>query len=300
MARAYYCREDGLTPQGCGKASRFSCLFHGWTYDNEGMLKGIAKQSQFGELERSTRGLTELPCEERDGVIIGILTPGERLNVDEWLGFTPGKILKSLDLEKAHYVGERRLKGPNWKLCAEGANENYHLRTLHPYWKTVFVPDVYYAQQLGHHMLQAVCSPNIRELLNQPEDQWDTEVHISPGLFLFPSTTINKTYKNGAYGDFKGRFIISSRNLPGVAPDDSTYVLSVLSTVPLQTAEEIALGDKILDTLLDVNKEDVSVLRGIEAALSSGANQEVVFGRNELACQYIHRSLSKLLGRDEQ
>ena len=63
------CRHRGaqVVAHGCGSARRFTCPYHAWSYDTKGALVGVSGRSTFGDLDTDTRGLTELPCEERVG-----------------------------------------------------------------------------------------------------------------------------------------------------------------------------------------------------------------------------------------
>jgi nitrite reductase/ring-hydroxylating ferredoxin subunit len=63
------CRHRGaaLKDAGCGAARRFTCPYHGWSYDQQGRLVGIYGEESYGPLERDTHGLTALPTAERGG-----------------------------------------------------------------------------------------------------------------------------------------------------------------------------------------------------------------------------------------
>ena len=55
--------------EGCGHANKFTCPYHAWTFSTEGDLVAIYSNDQFGDLDKSEHGLTELPCLERAGLI---------------------------------------------------------------------------------------------------------------------------------------------------------------------------------------------------------------------------------------
>ena len=50
-----------------GEKEKFSCPFHGWTFNNKGSLVGYPKPDHFGEIDKSCYGLKELPCAEKHG-----------------------------------------------------------------------------------------------------------------------------------------------------------------------------------------------------------------------------------------
>ena len=50
-----------LTDEGRGNCDRFTCPYHGWTFDDHGALIGVAGRRKFGEVDAGSRGLTQLP-----------------------------------------------------------------------------------------------------------------------------------------------------------------------------------------------------------------------------------------------
>ena len=60
-----------VAAEGLGNCPHFRFVrpFHGWIYGVDGTLIGIADRAKFGDIDRSTRSLKQLPCEERHGMI---------------------------------------------------------------------------------------------------------------------------------------------------------------------------------------------------------------------------------------
>ena len=102
-----------------GHQSRFSCPYHAWTYSNKGELIGVYGEDSFGEVDRASMGLAELPCDERSGVIFACLTPGKPLDLDNWLGEFAEKLAHQ-NLEQWHLYTERFLSGAGWKATLDG------------------------------------------------------------------------------------------------------------------------------------------------------------------------------------
>ena len=65
------CRHRGtrLTEECRGESKHFMCPFHNWTYKNTGELVGIARERDFGKVDRATHGLIELPAVEAQGIL---------------------------------------------------------------------------------------------------------------------------------------------------------------------------------------------------------------------------------------
>jgi len=123
-------RGAPLTNKPCGKAARFTCPYHAWTFGNDGRLISVNSQDQFGEFDKSTRNLVELPCTEKAGLIFAILTPGLELDVDTFYEGMLSEIAR-YGYEDWHYVGSMEAKASNWKLAVEGFLETYHVPSLH-------------------------------------------------------------------------------------------------------------------------------------------------------------------------
>jgi phenylpropionate dioxygenase-like ring-hydroxylating dioxygenase large terminal subunit len=68
-------RGANVATEPCGNGRRFTCPYHGWTYDEAGRLVAIAAAGDFGDIDRSALGLKRLPAAERAGLIFGILDP---------------------------------------------------------------------------------------------------------------------------------------------------------------------------------------------------------------------------------
>ncbi|MBT3696380.1 MAG: Rieske (2Fe-2S) protein, partial [Gammaproteobacteria bacterium] len=82
------CRHRGarVEQQACGKANTFSCPYHSWTYDLDGNLRGLPKDANFGDIDKSELGLVELPSFERHGLIwVRPSTSATPVDIDAWL-----------------------------------------------------------------------------------------------------------------------------------------------------------------------------------------------------------------------
>ena len=70
-------RGSPVCEPGKGNARVFSCPYHAWVYDHQGRLTGRYGEATFGEVDEEARGLIELACAERCGVIWVMLTAAE-------------------------------------------------------------------------------------------------------------------------------------------------------------------------------------------------------------------------------
>ena len=69
-----------------GTKSKFSCPFHGWTFDNNGDLVGYPKSEHFGEIDKDCYGLKELPSLEKHGFLWVHPNADGEINLNDLLG----------------------------------------------------------------------------------------------------------------------------------------------------------------------------------------------------------------------
>ncbi len=276
---------------GTGRARRFVCPYHAWTYDEKGALVGILSPEDFGEVDPACHALTALPVAERAGLIWVTLDPHSALDIDRFLcGYDA--LLESFGFADWHLVGRREVAGPNWKIAYDGYLDLYHLPILH---KNTFGSDfpnraLYYA--FGPH--QRVDSPNplLTKLEGKPEAEWDTR-YLTAGVWtIFPHVSI-------ATFDAGGRGVLVSQLFPGRSVGESITVQSyLLEDEPDE--ERRAAADKMFELLgYVVREEDYATGLRQQRALATGANRDVLFGRNEGGGQRFHRWVEHLLDLDD-
>lgn len=125
------CRADS------GHSLRFTCSFHGWSYDTSGALAHVPMEAMFSEgFSRDDRALVAVPrLEVHHGLIFGSWNL-EAPRLAEYLGDSFAFLDRALDPEGgggSELVGPMRwqLRG-NWKLAAEQiCGDNYHVTTSH-------------------------------------------------------------------------------------------------------------------------------------------------------------------------
>ena len=294
VARAFInvCRHRGapLCKDGHGTARRFSCPYHAWTYDDRGRLVGMFGAETFGDIDRATHGLTELPCAERAGFVWASLTPGQPFDIDAWLGEFATK-LASMELDSWHIFERRELDGPGWKVAWDGYLEGYHQQALHP--NTVgknTLANLMVVDTYGPHQRIVFGRKSLGELRGVPESQWDPTQHIRLIHSCFPNLSIS-----GILGDY----CLVSQLLPGPTPDRTLTLQTLLAREKPETpaAKEAAASFSAM-VLQAVRDEDYDIGFKIQAGLASGGNTAFVFGRNEPTLQHYHSWVARLAAQD--
>jgi phenylpropionate dioxygenase-like ring-hydroxylating dioxygenase large terminal subunit len=292
IARAFVnmCSHRGaqLVDPGVGTARRFACPYHNWTYNQEGDLVGVFKQDDFGQLDTSCLGLTQLPIAERAGLIWVTLSPDSKLDFDAFFaGYD--EMLEFCDFTSMNHFGTRILAGPNWKISFDGYVDFYHLPILH---KNTFGPDMSpdaLFHRVGPH--QRVTGPrgNWAKLEGRPTSEWPDSVLTGGVWSVFPHGSI-------AGFEIEGHKIYQvARVFPGATADESVTYLDFISTAP-KTDEFIAAANKQIAFLENVVRdEDYATGLKIQRTVKTGAKKVLHFGRNEGGAQYVHGWLDALL-----
>ena len=271
-----------VAERGCGgAANRFSCPYHGWTFDNAGKLIGVPDSGLFGDIDKSTHGFTRLQADERLGMVFVILTPRVSVDIDEYLGGIAEHFGEHGD--NLSFAGTRAVKGGNWKLVVEGHLESYHFSTLHrnsigPW----MMNNCSASERFGRHQLITFCAKSIRDLADTPQDQWRPvdDNHIQPQYHFFPGTLVTQ---------FKDAMLVQMVR-PGATPGEATNRL-VFGQAPTIDQE----APKLDEVAQLVEVEDYSLSYDILQGMKSGARKAIEFGKNEPSIQHFHENLKQHL-----
>jgi phenylpropionate dioxygenase-like ring-hydroxylating dioxygenase large terminal subunit len=267
---------------GCGKAKRFSCPYHAWTYDDTGRLVGLPGREGFPGVQVKSDGLTELPAAEFAGFLWVALDPAAGLDVSAHLG-PLAEELDSWGIGRWSPLGEKVLDSPiNWKLAVDTFSENYHFATVHrDTFATIARSNCTVFDSFGPHHRLIFPLNSILALENEPEDQWDPFQNMVVIYALFPNIVLSVTIANGEL----------FRIYPGETPGRSITVHQ--NSTPLDISEEsVAAGAQAVFDYAHatVRDEDYRLVAGLQANLESGARDHLLFGRNEPGLQHRHMS----------
>lgn len=279
-----------VVPDGLGTARRFTCPYHGWTYDGDGQLVGITNRAEFGAPDVDSLGLASLPVGERAGMIFVSLMPEGDFHLDAFLaGYD--KVLAHFDLGGWHLANRCEIVGPNWKLAYDGYLDYYHLPILH---RNTFGPDgsnkaIY--NVWGPHQRMSRPDPSLVELQNIPEDDWDIDTTVSGVWTIFPNVSM---------AIYQGKSVLLSQLFPGPTPGESLTVQSYyLAEEPDEkTGAEAAKHAGFLEMV--VRDEDYSTGFGIQKAIATGAKESFIFGQNEGGGHRFHSWVEQLVNADDE
>jgi anthranilate 1,2-dioxygenase large subunit len=157
---AMLCLEDR------GNAKAFTCVYHAWTYDLEGTLRGIAFKDGIGgkggmpaTFDMSEHGPRKLRVEHVHGLLFGTFdetTPP----LETYLGpMILERIARVMNGRKPVVLGRYTQMLPyNWKLYVENVKDSYHASILHTFFTTFKINrlnqrgEILVDESGGHHV----------------------------------------------------------------------------------------------------------------------------------------------------
>jgi glycine betaine catabolism A len=125
-------RGNNVVLEKEGSASRFTCRYHSWTYDNQGALIGVPDEGGFFDFDKKKCGLTPIACDVWDGWIFVNMQPEPEVTLLEFLGDFGTEFA---DIPYPHAENCLVLTGEidaNWKCLADNFSEFYHIFSIHP------------------------------------------------------------------------------------------------------------------------------------------------------------------------
>ncbi|GAB42709.1 putative iron-sulfur protein [Gordonia terrae NBRC 100016] len=188
------CRHRGamLEQSEKGRCRIFSCGYHRWSYDPDGSLRTITRDSTFGEVDRKEHGLIEIPTEERHGFIWVVDNAHAEIDVASWLGPDIDPMLAEYEMDKLVCFRAGGFDEPtNWKIMQDAFLDGYHIQYAHPNTAGKIIhTNVMAFEDFGRHCRFIAPRKSIDRFLEEdpgdiPLDKFVTETH-----FLLPNSTL--------------------------------------------------------------------------------------------------------------
>jgi nitrite reductase/ring-hydroxylating ferredoxin subunit len=274
-----------------GKASRFTCRFHGWTFDNAGKAIGIPEESRFcGQID-TQKHLVSCPAEERYGLVFVMAKPDATMDLDAHLGEL-ARDLAALGLETAEIVHADALPvEANWKYGLDTFFETYHLNSLHrETFKGLFSP-VCVFDTVGPHHRYTFAPLSLSEWTTTPESEWQVDT-IPLQYFLFPNTivSVGSTGRSGL-----------AVNIHQIFPQSADHFISKLTYCAIggvRSDEHRAEIEKAYQTSrAALVGEDYSVAAESHSGLPAlPPGTKLPIGPQEIGVQNFHRNVRRLAG----
>lgn len=286
------CRHRGtqLASEACGKRNRFTCPYHGWTYTNDGKLRGIGFADSFGIKPTDEKNLVALPVEERHGFIWIVEDPKGSIDVRSHLGDGMDQALAEYGLDKWFHYKTHVFDFPqNWKVMMDGLIDGYHVQFLHG--KTIspyFYPNMMGIEILGKNALWGNPRRAMEKILHEQPGESSLHKYAIIGNLLNPNAVMVMHPHHIEFWT-----VYQDPNNIGACKLHLRYL------TPNNDYNEKIVGilEKNWKIATDaIINEDVPIGNSIQASSSTPNAGKVCLGRNEVTNQLFHLAYREYMG----
>ena len=300
-AYANVCSHRGaeIEQERRGVKSKFSCPFHGWTFNNQGSLVGYPQSKQFGEIDKDCYGLTELPCLEKYGFLWVHPNSKGEINLKDLLGDKLEEEFSAWDFDKLIFSNEEEYQTDmNWKLAIDTFGETYHFSVLHK--DSLFQSFHGNCQMFDSFKKNGrliLCKRDIDEMRKLPEKDWKICTGTLPVYYLFPNIIFMPTPE--------GAFLVREYPLENSPHKSVSKISFYFYPEALEAANKMGVSPETglnpLEELYSafgsvIRDEDYVVAASSHKGLKSGNLDFLTFGRNEPALHHYHNTYREALG----
>jgi len=160
VLRAFYnvCRHHAAAvvteAQGCAK--QFRCPYHGWTYGNDGALKGMVEFEGVCEFDRAKNGLVPVPVDTWENFVF-VNLDGQAGSLATFLDNVPGLVAPLWLTEKLKFFDRRVYTlNCNWKVYIDNyLDGGYHVPHAHKGLSSVIEYTSYTIENFARSCLQS-------------------------------------------------------------------------------------------------------------------------------------------------
>ena len=285
------CRHRGAKVErsatGCKRV--FTCPYHGWSWTNQGDLRGVTQEAQgFPDLPRAERGLRRLPCTEAHGFIWIIANPdaADIPDIDQWLGGLADDFnWLELDKHKIMAMETKTIKA-NWKVLYEGGLEAYHFRIAHKDTIAPYFPDnLLTYRQFETHMRAVLPRISMPELHKSPQENWAIRQDANLLYTLVPNVQMLVQQDHVMLFHYEPLSFNETRvRMATLAHRDEP-----------QTTEKQAYWEKNQRITVTALMEDFVLGEEVQAGFASKGNPSHLFGRFEGALNRFNLVVEELI-----
>jgi choline monooxygenase len=281
--RAFYnvCRHHAaaVVPETAGCAKQFRCPYHGWTYGNDGALKGMVEFEGVCNFDRQDNGLVPIRADAWENFVF-VNLDGKAAPLAEFLGKVPSLVAPLKIAVTLHYFDRRiyTLKC-NWKVYVDNyLDGGYHVPHAHKGLSSVVEYTKYTIENFERSCLQSSpldTSGAIESSIGA------TRQGQAFYLWLYPNFMIN------AYSGVMDTNLVLPLGVDKCAVIFDYYFADISSAAAQHHRESIAVSEKVQD-------EDMAICDSVQRGLASRA---YVAGRlsvrREAGEHLFHRLLYK-------
>jgi choline monooxygenase len=289
--RAFYnvCRHHAaaVVPEEKGCAKNFRCPYHGWTYGNDGALKGMVEFEGVCNFDRADNGLVPIRVDSWENFIF-VNLDGRAAPLRDFLGKVPELVAPLQITEKLRYFDRRIYTLQcNWKVYVDNyLDGGYHVPHAHKGLSSVVEYTKYTIENFERSCLQS--SPLDSSTALESAIGATRQGHAFY-LWVYPNFMIN------AYSGVMDTNLVLPLGVDKCAVIFDYYFADVSPAAAKTHQESIAVSEKVQD-------EDMAICDSVQRGLASRA---YVAGRlsvrreagEHLFHRLLHADLTKALAR---
>jgi choline monooxygenase len=258
--RAFYnvCRHHAaaVVPEASGSAKQFRCPYHGWTYGNDGALKGMVEFEGVCNFERKDNGLVPIRVDTWENFVF-VNLDGTAPPLQEFLGKVPSLVAPLKITEKLHYFDRRiyTLKC-NWKVYVDNyLDGGYHVPHAHKGLSSVVEYTKYTIENFERSCLQS--SPLDASTAADSAIGSTRQGHAFY-LWIYPNFMIN------AYSGVMDTNLVLPIGVDQCAVIFDYYFADISPAAAQHNHDSIKVSEKVQD-------EDMAICDSVERGLASRA-----------------------------
>ena len=276
------CRHHAaaVEPQAAGCAKQFRCPYHGWTYGNDGALKGMVEFEGVCNFDRKDNGLVPVRVDTWENFVF-VNLDGKAAPLSDFLGKVPSLVSPLKISEKLRYFDRRiyTLKC-NWKVYVDNyLDGGYHVPHAHKGLSSVVEYTKYTIENFERSCLQS--SPLDASSAADSAIGATRQGHAFY-LWVYPNFMIN------AYSGVMDTNLVLPLGVDKCAVIFDYYFADISTAAAQQHRDSIAVSEKVQD-------EDMAICDSVQRGLASRA---YVAGRLSVRREAGEHLFHRLLYRD--
>lgn len=258
--RAFYnvCRHHAaaVVPEEKGCAKQFRCPYHGWTYGNDGALKGMVEFEGVCNFNRADNGLVPVRLDAWENFLF-VNLDGKAMPLQEFLGKVPALVAPLKLTEKFHYFDRRIYTlNCNWKVYVDNyLDGGYHVPHAHKGLSSVVEYTKYTIENFERACLQSTPLDSSGAL---DSSIGSTRQGHAFYLWIYPNFMIN------AYSGVMDTNLVLPLGVDRCAVIFDYYFADVSPAAAQHHRESIAVSEKVQD-------EDMAICDSVQRGLASHA-----------------------------